>query len=458
MRRRFLTSRLPTSVPDRFVSSVLARLPTAVPVAIALIAIVASTATAQEARRRWEMQRQIRLDKFEQILPLAMRNAGIDMWIVAVKENHREPLWDDLGRGYVTGIGYYVFTDRGDRIERAALGPSGYMVEQSGAYDIFAPASTLASFVKERNPKRIGVNMSDEIGPADGLSYAMHQHLVKTLGEPFAARFVSAERLVSEFRSRRVASEFVAFGEAAGIAIQLAERALSNEVITPGKTTLEDVAWWMQDQLLARGLGSEFDMPSVYITGPEGIAATSNRRIIQPGDVMMIDWGVQLMNFGTDVKRVAYVLKAGEITAPQSIQTAFDRAVAVRDVLKKAIKPGLRADETMKNMDAALRTAGFGVIEFNKPNADDKTDVVYGFHPVGNTGHDIGPSLTTWQPLQMTFTMHLQHIFAFEYFAYTPIAEWGGKKLRIPIEDDAVLMEHGIQFLHPANYRLLIIK
>jgi Xaa-Pro aminopeptidase len=414
---------------------------------------------AQEARRRWEMQRQIRLDKFEQILPLAMRNAGIDMWIVAVKENHREPLWEDLGRGYVTGIGYYVFTDRGgDRIERAALGPSGYMIQQSGAYDIFAAATTLPAFVKERNPKRIGLNMSDEIGPADGLSHSMYQHLSKVLGSPFASRFVSAERLVSEFRSRRVASELVAFGEAAGIAIQLAERALSNEVITPGRTTLEDVAWWMQDQLLARGLGSEFDMPSVYITGPEGIAATSTNRIIQGGDVMMIDWGVQLMNFGTDVKRVAYVLKPGELEPPASIQNAFDKALAVRDVLKRAVKPGVRADDTMKAMDAALRAAGYGVIEFNRPSADEKTDVVYGFHPVGNTGHDIGPSLTTWQPLQTTFTMHLQHVFAFEYFAYTPIAEWGGKKLRIPIEDDAVLMEHGIQFLHPANHRLLIIK
>ncbi|HUE90247.1 MAG TPA: M24 family metallopeptidase [Vicinamibacterales bacterium] len=425
-----------------------------------LVAVLTSVPSdAQEARRRWEMQRQIRLDKFEQILPLAMRSAGIDMWIVAVKENHREPLWEDLGRGYVTGIGYYVFTDRGGhRIERAALGPSGYLIQQSGAYDIFAAATTLPAFVKERDPKRIGLNMSDEIGPADGLSHAMYQHLVKTLGEPYASRFVSAERLVSDFRSRRVASELVAFGEAAGIAIQLAERALSNDVITPGKTTLEDVAWWMQDQLLARGLGSEFDMPSVYITGPEGIAATSTNRIIQPGDVMMIDWGVQLMNFGTDIKRVAYVLKPGETEPPASIQNAFDKAVAVRDVLKRAIKPGVRADETMKNMDAALRQAGYGVIEFNRPNADDRTDVVYGFHPVGNTGHDIGPSLTTWQPLQTTFTMHLQHVFAFEYFAYTPIAEWGGKKLRIPIEDDAVLMEHGIQFLHPANYRLLVIK
>jgi Xaa-Pro aminopeptidase len=432
--------------------------PRAVACAVVAASFV-STADAQEARRRWEMQRQIRLDKFEQILPLAMRNAGIDMWIVAVKENHREPLWEDLGRGYVSGIGYYVFTDRGrDRIERAALGPSGYLIQQSGAYDVFAAAATLPAFVKARDPKRIGVNMSDEIGPADGLSHSMFQHLVKTLGEPYASRLVSAEKLVSEFRSKRVASELVAFGEAAGIAIQLAERALSNEVVTPGKSSLEDVAWWMQDQLLARGLGSEFDMPSVYITGPEGIVATSTSRIIQPGDVVMIDWGVQLMNFGTDVKRVAYVLKPGEGAPPASIQNAFDKALAVRDVLKRAIKPGVRADDTMKAMDAALQAAGYGVIEFNRPNPDGKTDVAYGFHPVGNTGHDIGPSLTTWQPLQTTFVMHLQHLFSFEYFAYTPLPEWGGKKLRIPIEDDAVLMEHGIQFVHPANYRLLVIR
>ena len=72
-------------------------------------------------------------------------------------------------------------------------------------------------------------------------------------------------------------------------------------------------------------------------------------------------------------------------------------------------------------MDAALTAAGYGVIEFNKPNADAKTDITYGFHPVGNTGHGSGPSMTTWQPLQSTFTLHLQHMFSFEYFAYSPI-------------------------------------
>lgn len=424
----------------------------------ALFLLTTDHAEAQEARRRWEMQRQIRLDKFEQVLPVAMKHTGIDLWIVAVKENHTDPLWDDMGRGYVSGVGYYVFSLEGDRVKRFALGPSGYLVEQSGAYDTFGPASDLAKVVKARDPQRIGVNMSEEIGPADGLSVTMFAHLKKTLGEPYASRLVSAERLVSEFRSRRVAAEIVAFGEAAGIAIQLTERALSNEVITPGKTTLEDAAWWLQDRLLERGLGSAFDMPSVYVTGPDGIVATSSPRIVQPGDVIMIDWGVQLMNFGTDVKRVAYVLKPGESEPPKSIQHAFTQAIAARDAIKPAIRAGRTAKETMVAMDAALRAAGYGVVDFNKPNADEKTDITYGFHPVGNTGHDIGPSLTTWQPLQSTFTMHLQHLFSFEFFAYTPIPEWGGKKLRIPIEDDAMLMEHGIQFVHPANYRLLVIK
>ena len=46
-----------------------------------------------------------------------------------------------------------------------------------------------------------------------------------------------------------------------------------------------------------------------------------------------------------DVKRVAYVLKPGETTPPKSIQGAFDKALTVRDVVKKAIKVGVRADE-----------------------------------------------------------------------------------------------------------------
>ena len=39
--------------------------------ALLLTSLLPQSLHAQEARRRWEMQRQIRLDKFDQVLPQA---------------------------------------------------------------------------------------------------------------------------------------------------------------------------------------------------------------------------------------------------------------------------------------------------------------------------------------------------------------------------------------------------
>src|SRR5688500_18366260 len=188
-----------------------------------------------QARNRWERLCTIRREKFDRILPEAMRENGVDMWIVAMKEGHYDPLWELLGRGYVGSIGYYIFTDRGgDRIERAAIGITDHHRSACGAYDIDSTVA-LGQFVSARNPGRIGLNMSEEMGLADGLSHTLYNPIVKDVGPQFASRLVSAEKMVSDFSSRRVASELVAFGEATEIGRQIAERALSNEVIKIGR-------------------------------------------------------------------------------------------------------------------------------------------------------------------------------------------------------------------------------
>jgi Xaa-Pro aminopeptidase len=417
-------------------------------------------ASPQEARYRWERMCQIRHEKFDRILPEALRENGIDMWITLIKEGHYDPLYDDLGRGYTGSVGYYIFTDRGgDRIERAAFGVSGYMLEECGVYDIVEGQVDLRGFVASRNPQRIGVNTSERIGAADGLSHTGYQHLATALGEPYASRMTSAEKLISDFRSRRVAAEIVAFGEAAELSRQIAETAFSNEVITPAVTTLEDVAWWMQDQLLAKGLQSSFDMPSVYITGPNGIEATSTDRIIQRGDLLMIDWGVGLMNFFTDVKRIAYVLREGETAPPPGIQNAFDQAVRVRDIIYRNIKPGRTGTETVDILNRRIEEGGFAIMKtFNQPADNDLTEVIFGHHSVGNLGHGIGPSIAFFNPLRLQFEIKPTNLFSIELFAYTPAPEWGGKKVRIPLEDDAIVTERGVEWLYPINRRILLIK
>src|SRR5262249_892176 len=156
-----------------------------------------------------------------------------------------------LGRGYPGRVAYYVFTDRGgDHIERAALGLEGAALQACGAYDFVSGDEDIRKFVAARKPRKIGLNMSEEMGGADGLSHTSSIELTRTRGDPWTSRIVSAEKLVSDFRSRRVASEVAAFAEAGHLSRAIAERALSNEVVRPGVTTLEDVAWWMQDRLL----------------------------------------------------------------------------------------------------------------------------------------------------------------------------------------------------------------
>jgi Xaa-Pro aminopeptidase len=425
-----------------------------------LILFISLSSYSQESMRRWRKMNQVRSDKFDLVLPEAMRENNIDMWIVTNREGNFDPLYADMGEGYVGSTGYYIFTDKGgDRIERAVLGISGYLLEEGGTYDYFGSADELKDFVTTRNPKKIGLNISKHMGGADGLTHSAYLELAGVLGKTYEARFVSAEKLVSDFRSRRVASEIAIYGEAGELSYTIAERALSNEIITPGVTTLEDVAWWMKEQQFKHNLGSSFGMPSVYITGPDGVEATSSDRIIQRGDVLMIDWGVGLMNMYTDMKRMAYVLKEGEIGVPPGIQNAFEQGVKVRDIIKKTIKPGVTAQKAEDAVYAALTKAGFNKMQgFNKNTDSEQTDVIIGCHSVGNWGHGIGPSIAFFNPIRLGYVLKPTNLISIELFAYTKVPEWGGKKLRVPLEDDAVITERGIEWLYSVNPRVLVIK
>lgn len=425
------------------------------------LAAGATGAAAGEARERWERMNQIRQDKFDLVLPAVMRENGVAMWITVNREGYEDPLTPDFGRGYVGSWGYYVFTDRGgERIERAALGIGTHLIEENGAYDIVTGDFDLAAFVRERDPATIALNFAEHIGAADGLTLSAFRHLEATLGEPWTSRFVSAQKLTSDFRSRRVASEIAAFAEAGERSRTIAERALSNEVITPGVTTLAEVAWWMHEQQFAQHLGTSFGMPSVYVTGPDGFEGLSDDRVIQRGDFLTIDWGVGYLNFFTDIKRQAYVLREGETEVPASIRKAYENGIAVRAILKDNVRPGITAGELLKELEAKVNEAGFTVMAgFNQPTDDPAiVDVYVACHSVGNLGHGIGPSAATFNPERMKYVVHASNLLSIELFAYTAIPEWGGKKLRMPIEDDAVVTSRGAEWLYPVSNRVLVIR
>lgn len=432
---------------------------------------------AQEARYRWEMLNLIRQEKFDLVLPKAMRENKVDMWIHVMGDGRPDPLLLDLADPLALDVGgtivgrrtvYFIFTDRGgDRIERAILGAEG----KTKGYDIFGRKEDLKKFVAERDPKRIAVNFSKNLAAADGISHTQYLELVKELGKKYAQRIVSAENVITDFRVQRVQTEIIAFAKACELQRQIVEEGLRN--IKPGVTTREDFGWWIEDKALAKGLGVEFGMVLPGIIHSEVSNPAECRKpdyVLQRGDLLVFDWGVKYLNFGTDYKRYAYILKEGETSLPAGVQKAWDRTLQAREIIRKTIKVGRTAGETLEAIAQALEKEGFVYTPFtdigskdrelvNSLGDSEKSGFSIDCHCVGNTGHGdivVGPSIAPFRKDRAHIKIKPNNLFAFEFMVHTWIPEWG-KRLTINLEDNAIVTERGVEFLYPPNERIILV-
>ena len=423
-----------------------------------------------DARARWETLNQIRADKFDLILPGAMRDNEVEMWIHVIRWGDPDPLELDLGGEF----GTFVFTDRGgDRIERAVLGGAGRGLDFLDVYDIFGSPSDLRKMVEERDPKTIAINSSVWLAVADGISHTEYQRVVEELGPKYAARLVSADQLISDFRVRRVTGEIAAFSTAGEMTRRIMERAFSEEVITPGVTTLFDVAWWVQDRLLEMGVRSSFGISPPYVLWSATSTEEATRQkdyVIQRGDFLAYDMGIRYLNLGTDFKRHAYVMREGETEIPSFLREAFDRGLEAREIIRRNIKVGRTAGETLDLLAEKLEAEDFVYTPFtdigSKDRAmveamgdDPRTGISIDCHTVGNTGNSevaVGPSFAPFRPDRAHVEIQPNNLFAFEFIIHHAIP--GGTRVRINLEDNAIVTVHGVEWLYPPNSRILEIR
>ncbi len=350
------------------------------------------------------------------------------------------------------------------------------MLEQSGAYDVCSVRlNTSDSLCQIEILSALQSICLIWISASDGLSHTDYLHLTDMLSDTYTDRLTSADHLITDFRAQRVSSEIVFYAKLGNMTRDISERALSNEVITPGVTTLEDVAWWMKGENILYG-HYLFRLPSVaVIEGPEGVLSESDNRIIKRGDLLKTDFGVSMLNYGTDIQRMGYVLREGESSIPHGFQNAFDQALKARAVIRRNIIAGRTAGKTLENLEIALEEAGFGFI-LEDPAMDggysgkirgehlkfpDKTEISVDLHALGNTGSSelaVGPSIANFRPDRAHLTIHPNNFFSFEFMAYTAVPEWGGKKVRIGYEDNAIVTENGVEWLYPPADRISIIR
>lgn len=363
----------------------------------------------------------IRRDKFDFVLPQVMRDNKIDVWIHAIRE------WDLVNLGAAAGYG--VFTDRGgDRIERVLYSYNDD-VKDPGAYDavnVIEKSDTrfasLRDFIAARDPQRIGVNFSERLQFADGISFEEYNLLVDAIGDTYAKRIVTADILVTDYLSGKVVSELVGFGQSEGAYADRMGGRFQN--IKPGVTLLSEI----------RG--------NVFIRNRDGRESFQNDYVIQRGDLV-----------GTPGSS-AYVLREGETELPPEYQRIWQEAMAVRGILRRNIFPGRTGGETLAFLIEKLEEAGYAYTDRDRydRNLDpDKTQVHLDLHTMGIADELIGPRISPLGPDWVRdLRIPLNHTFTLEYMIHMPVPKWGpGKHIYLPFHDPGVVTERGVEFPSP---------
>lgn len=410
-------------------------------------------------RERTEREWDVKADKMRRRLLPLMRAHEIDLWVILSRENAPDPALELFGGHGITGwYGHrnaYLLHDAGeDGLRTTALGThlSGHLARFYDTREIYGEeglAPHLRRYVEARDPRRIAVNQSRTISMADGLTAELKEYLLDALGPRYRDRIVSSEPLLVEYVSSRTPAEDAIQREASAATFAILRRALSNEAITPGRTTLLDVHYWITAEW--KGQGFEFNFPAsvdLQRAGADPLDDGSDA-VIEPGDLLHVDFGVRSSGVVADQQKMAYVLRPGEEEPPAGLQAAFERSNRMARILREEFVPGRNG--------IAIKTAA------EARAADEGIDALVYSHAQGNWVHDVGVWMVFDWPERYgahpRFPLRAGEWISLEFSVTAPVPEWGGQPVSILREEDTIVHGDGrVEYLSGPQTELWLIR
>jgi Xaa-Pro aminopeptidase len=409
-------------------------------------------------RERWLVKRH------GMILDL-LRRHRVGMWIVVDEEFHPDPIVEYVAppRPYAGNRDLFVFVDAGDQgLEKFSI--TGYPEENlKRFFEPMAegrnPGKMVAELDRRFHPKSIALAMDGSRGVTRGLTHATYRLLADSLGPDGVARFTSAEDLIEEYLDTRIPEEFDTYTTLVRLTDEITRKALSGAVIRPGRTTVGEVRRWLFDELGRRSVGTWFQ-PDLRIQRPAGPAGEVGKHaatptapgpalestVIQPGDVVHLDFGISYMGLHSDWQKMAYVLRPGEYVAPAGLVRAMANTNALQDaVMTLCSRPGKLNTEVFDCAMAEMKRRGIAASIYS--------------HPIGNQGHGLGAGISfgsgdgrEGKPLR------LGSYISIELNTATPVPEWNGHQVYVMMEDDAHLTLDGWKFFQPRQTEWYLIR
>ena len=389
-----------------------------------------------------------------------MDRTGIDMWIIISREYNEDPVmktmlpstWLSARRRTIM-----VFNKTSDGLDKIAIArySVGKLLKGEWNVDVYPDQwEALMTIIKEKNPKNIGLNYSTDFALADGLVRTEYDEFMNKLPAEYHDRVVSAEKLAIAWLETRSEKELEIYPSICAMGHAIIQEAFSNNVITPGKTTTEDIIWWMRNRVTELGLETWFH-PSVAIqrsdmANNEFLRSFSKRPegdVVQKGDLLHTDFGITYLRLNTDQQQHFYVLNDGETEVPDGLKAAFKNGNALQDILTDQYTSGKSGNQILKDALAEAKNIGLKGSIYT--------------HPIGFHGHAAGPTIGMWDnqgdtPGRGDYIMYPSTAYSIELFAASEVPEWG-KLVRIMLEEDGVYTGDGFYFLDGRATEILTI-
>jgi Xaa-Pro aminopeptidase len=417
-------------------------------------------------RERARVYNEILEWRLDNILPVILREEGIDMWIVINFEYDEDPIYMTLVPEPIMSarrLSILIFHDSQDGFKKLTAnwhgsGSAGQMYES-----IFTDRSTganhqftvLADYIREHDPGKIAINYAphyghvDEFAHGNGLS-AFHKDLLEqALDSESLDRIVPGEKISMRWYETRSPRELSLYRHLAGIAHDLIGEFFSNGVIVPDVTTSGDVEWWIRQRINDLGLDTWFH-PSIDIRrSPEDTERYGRGDdVIRRGDLLHCDVGITYLGLNTDMQHNAYVLRVGETQAPVGLRDVLRKGNRLQEIHLEEMRAGRTGNEILNSILERGRAEGL------RPR-------VY-THPIGPYGHGSGtmigmPEKQAFVPGTGEHPLHVNTVYAMEFSVSGDVAEWGGVDVSMGLEELAVFTAYGARFVdgYPRSFYLI---
>jgi hypothetical protein len=393
-------------------------------------------------------------ERLDTLLPELLGREQFDMWLVIAREYNEDPVVMSLlpePEMAARRRTILVFTRLPDgSVERLTVSRYGLrgLYEAVWNPDNEDQYACLARLVRERNPQRIGINVSDTFAFGDGLTHSEHERLEEALGPELMARTSSAERLAVGWLERRIPAELERYPELIALGHQLIAQLFSRQVITPGVTTTDDAVWWLRQAMHDHGLRAWFQ-PTITVQAPDqAFDMEHGRKEIRPGDLLHVDVGFHYLGLASDQQQHAYVLKEGETEPPAGLVAALAAGNRLQDILIGTMTVGKTGNEVLREALEQARAEGL------RPS-------IY-THPLGYHGHAAGPTIGLWDrqegvPGAGDYPLFDHTCYSIELNVTHSVPEWDNADVRIALEEDALLSNGAVRWLDGRQERLYLI-